>query len=745
MRKFSKEAVDVSWASRELVSSSTLSSVITTSKSVGKQETSLPTTTSSIVNDDSNSTPRDVSDTPSTTMPPSLQLKQQQQQQGILIPTFMQPLMGLDFVPLVKPMMDQTAITIGIFGESWTNKMFEELDVGCPYSTTPNSNDHEVAPPLPASTTYNLPKTLDSSTNMSFLNNNFEEEPDGAIKPVCINNHDVTQDLSQWQEDVEVVSSEPSSWVPSSIRRRNIFQQRRAQSFGDGHHNSIPLNDHIQSFSTRRKLGFRFVTKNRKGNSERTVLTNQQYRPGLPIPTKTETPQGSIDAAGWMEDRQQRLLDNPMQTVPVETMEMQNVSQDIEERVKILRQEISQLEEELANKHSDLSLELSKLKQGQFDLPKLQLTTVTESIQQQMTMNGELDPTRVDLHLASILPRQSSFASPMGTSPSMYMQDNYLRLDMNTSSLTNNDGEASFTSSTSSIKSCYLYYLEIVPSPNEFVFVDDHNLKYLLQRLDQLGYDVVTNESDRFVPTSETKITLRRYQKNQLSHDSLPIQQPWYFVHDDDILIWTGEVRHDGLGSGWPVCKSRGLVHTSPRTLMEYLMDSAKVREYNKMSQGREDLYIIQGGIDTLGSTSPYGIAGECKIVKAVNKPRLSPIPFEMISLMHFKPLETFPGSYIMVYRSVFEEDTTATVDARPVICSEMLLGAILVRPYLKDQSITEMTSVTHVYSPGVPAMIAQRAVPSSAMNMLRDLQKHFQKQHEQIVGRKHQLATVAS
>ncbi|KAL3919206.1 MAG: hypothetical protein SGARI_007266 [Bacillariaceae sp.] len=242
-----------------------------------------------------------------------------------------------------------------------------------------------------------------------------------------------------------------------------------------------------------------------------------------------------------------------------------------------------------------------------------------------------------------------------------------------------------------------------------------------------MGYDVATDESDRFVATSDTKKALKRYQKKgcpQTNDMSWPIQ-PWYSVHDDDVLIWTGDVRHDGLGSDWPVCKARGLVNTSPRQLLEYLMDSSKVREYNKMSQGREDLYKIQEGIDTSALESAYGIPGDCKIVKAINKPRLIPITIEMISLMHCKPLAEIPGTYMMVYRSVFE-DTTSTGDATPSIRSEMLLGVVLVRPYNKDHTICEMTSITHMYSPGVPEMIARRAAPSSAMNLIKDLQGIF-------------------
>jgi hypothetical protein len=95
-----------------------------------------------------------------------------------------------------------------------------------------------------------------------------------------------------------------------------------------------------------------------------------------------------------------------------------------------------------------------------------------------------------------------------------------------------------------------------------------------------------------------------------------------------------------------------------------------------------------------------------------------------MISLMHSQQIND-DGSYMMVYRSVFE-DNTASGDATPVIRSEMLLGAVLVRPYGNDHQIAELTSITHMYSPGVPEMIARRAAPSAAMNMVKDIQSIF-------------------
>jgi hypothetical protein len=74
-------------------------------------------------------------------------------------------------------------------------------------------------------------------------------------------------------------------------------------------------------------------------------------------------------------------------------------------------------------------------------------------------------------------------------------------------------------------------------------------------------------------------------------------------------------------------------------------------------------------------------------------------------------------------------EDTSATGDVMPSIRSEMLLGVVMVRPYDKDHQITELTSITHMYSPGVPEMIARRAAPSAAQNLIFDIQSIFKQE----------------
>jgi hypothetical protein len=267
-------------------------------------------------------------------------------------------------------------------------------------------------------------------------------------------------------------------------------------------------------------------------------------------------------------------------------------------------------------------------------------------------------------------------------------------------------------------------------NPNGFVFVDS-DVAPILHKLCKLGYRIAIDESNRFTPTKDTERTLAKYKTTTFvdnNVDDWPIPS-WKPVHGTDILVWTGDIGHKGFGCDWPVVKARCLVETSPRSLIEFMMDSSRIKEYNKMSLGREDLVRIQEGLDTSEKESPYGFAGDCKIVRALNKPRMIPKTIETLSLTYSKPLATSPGAYMTVSRSIFEDGSGEHKSpSANTIRSEMLLGVTIYRPANADHSVTEITNVTHVFSPGVPEMLARRVAPSSAYNMMKDIQTLFLK-----------------
>lgn len=259
-------------------------------------------------------------------------------------------------------------------------------------------------------------------------------------------------------------------------------------------------------------------------------------------------------------------------------------------------------------------------------------------------------------------------------------------------------------------------------SPRELFYID-HDIGTILDKLFRLGYEVCTDESARFQPTRETQKILQQ----QTSSNSPAT------ASTTDVLTWIGSVDHRGFGHDWPVVKTRGIVPTTPQELYDFLLDSSKVKLYNKMSQGRDDVSILQRGVDTKASESSYGFAGDARIHRMLIKPKMLPKTIEVLSLQHSKKLRNEnDDSFMTVSRSVWEDDSGVHVESPSGrIRSEMLLGVQLLRPTVAPdgQMWCEMTTITHVFSPGVPEAMAKRFAPISATNTLRDVQTVFRQQ----------------
>ena len=272
----------------------------------------------------------------------------------------------------------------------------------------------------------------------------------------------------------------------------------------------------------------------------------------------------------------------------------------------------------------------------------------------------------------------------------------------------------------------------LTPSPcsvtdSDFFFID-HDVPLVMAKLFQLGYNVVTDESKRFEPTRDTRrLLLQNHSNDTTSQPGWPVV-PWHAVTNvNDVYVWKGGVSHTGFGHDWPVVKARALIRATPCQVLDVLLDSSQIKSYNKMSQGREDVVVIQNGVDTTEQESPYGVAGDVRILRALNKPRLLPKTIEMLSVWYTKQLgESAPGSYMTVSRSVWEDDSGfhKSSSGDDMLRSEMLLGVTLLR--LAAEGSCEITTITHVFSPGVPELMAKRSTPGTAAKMLRDIQALF-------------------
>ena len=64
-----------------------------------------------------------------------------------------------------------------------------------------------------------------------------------------------------------------------------------------------------------------------------------------------------------------------------------------------------------------------------------------------------------------------------------------------------------------------------------------------------------------------------------------------------EVLLWLGEAPADGHRGNLPLVRTASVVRRSPRWLAELLMDSARVRSYNKLSVARIDEEVFQTGV----------------------------------------------------------------------------------------------------------------------------------------------------
>jgi hypothetical protein len=183
-----------------------------------------------------------------------------------------------------------------------------------------------------------------------------------------------------------------------------------------------------------------------------------------------------------------------------------------------------------------------------------------------------------------------------------------------------------------------------------------------------------------------------------------------------DVWMWIGSVPHKGYGNDIPCVKSRGLVNKSPKQLAELLMDSSRVKTYNKNSQGREDHCVWQLGLAN-DAESTFG-RGETKVTRSINKAPMIRKPLEFISLLHGRKLED--GTHVVVARNV--SGPISNMSGKPMVRNEILLNVHVLKPVEGNPNQTSMVNINHLKSPVVPIMVAKKVGLASATNFLKDI-----------------------
>eukprot|EP00522_Entomoneis_paludosa_P004389 CAMPEP_0172472416 /NCGR_PEP_ID=MMETSP1065-20121228/68322_1 /TAXON_ID=265537 /ORGANISM="Amphiprora paludosa, Strain CCMP125" /LENGTH=1141 /DNA_ID=CAMNT_0013230551 /DNA_START=171 /DNA_END=3596 /DNA_ORIENTATION=- len=253
-----------------------------------------------------------------------------------------------------------------------------------------------------------------------------------------------------------------------------------------------------------------------------------------------------------------------------------------------------------------------------------------------------------------------------------------------------------------------------------FLMEDLTDLKIVLKQLAKLGLETVTHESeDRFHPTWETQ---RIIKQNSACLTEEPVDWsygPWFEVQGyENVLVWSGSSQHKGFGHDCPLVKARGNIPTSPRKLLDFLLDSNYFTKY-KADQTRSDDLVFQSGIDTVDDE--VKMEGDARIWRTLEQAKsVGKGGTETICLCHATPLPE--GAYMVVSRSVWEQDEEPTT--KDVVRSEVLLDVQLLRPLLNDGC--ELTTITHGFCPGMPQLMAKRMAPGTAAQTIRDIQSVF-------------------
>ena len=458
--------------------------------------------------------------------------------------------------------------------------------------------------------------------------------------------------------------------------------------------------------------------------------------------------------ATWIQKQKTKLDQHKaaLALVQQETLQVETRIKNLSSSLKETQQEVAELDEALSRSMASLEKDARLLQQSKKDLKRLEAKRdkATRAVQETASC------IRADLQLPTSTDLPAPISSPPRMPRTSLDDDPVLNPFLATPKVNNVDARASRPlrqradsepASLRRVESSSFIRIHDLPgmdvdssslsegsssnlgsaSLNADLFFLDDNVATVLRSLAKFGHDIATDESDRFLPVLNTEKALLQCKPDPSWHVS-----PWYAAYDKEVFVWVGSVDHKGHGCDLPVVKARGIIPTEPRNVLDLVMDSSRVGEYNKMSQGRHDIVYLQKGIDTTELESEYGLPGEAKIIKSLNKPPLIRRSIEMLSLLYARRLEHTNDGYLTVSRSVWEDSSgsATSMAAKDTVRSEILLGVNVFRPVAgpNGEQHCEMTTITHAHTTAVPDMLARKMGPSQAVKFFRDLQVIFSK-----------------
>ena len=187
-----------------------------------------------------------------------------------------------------------------------------------------------------------------------------------------------------------------------------------------------------------------------------------------------------------------------------------------------------------------------------------------------------------------------------------------------------------------------------------------------------------------------------------------------YMGIENDVTVWklkpsSINMRHDE--KQWPCVKSSTIIKMDPKSLIEYLMDSSKVPEYNKYCAGRTDVEKISKRSKIVWNRTCIPL-----VIKS----------YDFCTLMHYY-IRSPQNEYVLVSRGVQHP----LIPVHKDYCrSENIIGLNILRPIKSNKNVgkeihTEIICIGHVkYGGGTLPYLIQKSLFRGTVKYLHNLKE---------------------
>ena len=193
-------------------------------------------------------------------------------------------------------------------------------------------------------------------------------------------------------------------------------------------------------------------------------------------------------------------------------------------------------------------------------------------------------------------------------------------------------------------------------------------------------------------------------------------------LEQGEVMVYIGKAKQEGHGSKLPLIKTKSILPLSSDEMVDLLMDSSKVKIYNKLSVGRTDVKTLNDGYVNDG-TADGTTKMKTKIVCNLTKPPIAKTTMVSCTMIHSRQLSGPSEDHrrcLVVSRATPGMITDSNMIDMPR--NDILLGVNLLEDIEGSSNECIMTAVTHVYSPALPTILAKKMGVSSAINFVKDI-----------------------